>query len=138
MKFVRITLIALLLILGFTSIPSSAHASSMSAEQGDVENIIEEAAQRFLLQNKLGQIKKVGWCESRYTPTASNGSHRGVFQQATKYWPGRVRDYNAHVAPEHRVSESITDPVANVMVSVRMMGLPRRQGGGMQHWSQCL
>lgn len=128
MKFVRTTLSALLLILGFVLIPSSAHAST--ASQQEVTEIVIEAAHIFKISPEchLARARR----ESGLNPNAINGTHKGIFQQKQKYWLGRVREYNANVAEEHRVSENIWDPVANARVSARMVGLPK----GWTHWGR--
>lgn len=66
----------------------------------------------------------VATCESGLNPTATNGSHDGLFQQARSYWAGRSTQYGMG-------GRSAYDPWANAVVSAGMV----RDTGGWSHWS---
>lgn len=66
---------------------------------------------------------RVARCESSLNPSATNGSHDGLFQQSRAYWSGRAAQYGVS-------GRSAFDPVANVTVSAGMVA-----GSGWSHWS---
>lgn len=79
-----------------------------------VRQLIKCAARRWKVPGGREKALSVAECESHFNPKAYNSSgYAGVFQQATRYWPGRARVYGF---PEW----SVKNGRANVMVSIRM------------------
>jgi len=88
--------------------------------------ITEAAAESRVDETRLRTIVR---CESRFNPFAENGSYKGLFQQSSTYWDGRVADFNANVDPD--VPGNYSSPFDNARVSARMIGL------GQEHWPNC-
>ncbi len=78
-----------------------------------IKQLIKCAARRWDVSGGPEKALSVARCESRYDPDARSGSHLGVFQQASAYWPGRAKTYGF---PDY----SAFNGRANVIVSVRM------------------
>jgi hypothetical protein len=79
-----------------------------------LKRLIRCAARRWNVSGGPHKAIRVARCESRLDPHAYNpGGYAGVFQQATRYWPGRATTYGFH-------DYSVFNGRANIMVSVRM------------------
>jgi hypothetical protein len=79
-----------------------------------VKRLIRCAARRWRVAGGPSKALSVAACESGFNPKAYNpAGYAGVFQQATKYWRGRARDYGF---PRW----SAFNGRANVIVSIRM------------------
>lgn len=78
-------------------------------------------------------LVRISSCESGHNPNARNrrSSARGLFQQLGRYWPGRVKAFNAAHPDSPLLSTSIFDPVSNTRVSAAMMSRRR----GLRAWS---
>ena len=94
---------------------------------GEVDRAITEAAAEFAVdETRLRQIVR---CESTFDPYATNGQYKGLFQQASSYWGGRVSEFNANVDPD--VPGDAYHPFDNARVSARMLS------SGTDHWPNC-
>lgn len=79
-----------------------------------LKRTIRCAARRWHVAGGPRKAISVARCESGFSPDAYNPSgYAGVYQQATRYWPGRSDTYGF---PDH----SVYNGRANIMVSVRM------------------
>ena len=79
---------------------------------------------RFDMSDRAKAVS-VAECESGLNPTASNGGRFvGLFQQMASAWSGRSARYGY-------AGRAITDPVANVNVSMGMV----RDDGDWGQWS---
>jgi hypothetical protein len=93
----------------------------------EVDRAVTEAAAEFRVDE--ARLREIVRCESRFDPFAENGQYKGLFQQSSSYWAGRVADFNANVDPD--VPGNYTSPFDNARVSARMLGL------GGDHWPNC-
>lgn len=107
--------------------PVAARRAPAPVAYGEVGRALGEAGREFGVD--LEQLRRIAWCESRFNPTASNGTHMGLMQQSVRYWPGRVAAFNRAVDPD--VRGVITDPFDNARVSSWMLAAP----GGARHWT---
>ena len=139
----RHTVAALMIVAALSTFPAllhqtPAHASgqresSISSRVCDydwksstrgVKQLIRCAARRWHVSGGPDKALGVARCESHFHPKAYNsGGYAGVFQQSTKYWPGRADTFGF---PDW----SVYNGRANVIVSVRMA---HRNGWGA--WS---
>ena len=94
---------------------------------GEVDRAIRVAANEAGVDEH--RLREIVRCESRFDPFAGNGRYKGLFQQDSNSWAGRVRDFNAAVNPD--VSGDIHHPFDNARVSARMF----RQSA--KHWPSC-
>lgn len=94
---------------------------------GEVDRAIHEAALEFRVDE--ARLRGIVRCESKFDPFADSGRYKGLFQQASQYWAGRVADFNANVSPD--VPGNYFSPFDNARVSARMVGL------GQDHWPNC-
>jgi hypothetical protein len=94
-------------------IPDRICNYSWSDGRWQVKQLIKCAARRWDVPGGPSEALSVARCESRYDPDARNGTHLGVFQQASKYWPGRAKTYGFP-------GFSAFNGRANIIVSVRM------------------
>ena len=92
----------------------------------EVDRALREAAAEFAVDETA--LRRVVRCESKFDPYAGR-RYRGLFQHDPGAWGQRVREFNAHVAPD--VRGVITSPFDNTRVSARMIGL------GQDHWPNC-
>jgi hypothetical protein len=99
-------------------------------QRGDwhVKRLIRCAAQRWPVPGGGVKAIAVADCESHLDPRAlsSSGSYAGLFQQSTRYWPSRAKQFGQH----HR---SVYNGRANVIVSIRMVHAARSWGD----WAGC-
>lgn len=76
---------------------------------------------------------EVAWCESRYDPNArSRGNHLGLWQHSSRYWAGRVRDFNAQAraAGLPEMAGVWRAPIDNARITARMV-----RAGGWRPWT---
>jgi Transglycosylase SLT domain. len=95
---------------------------------GEVDRAISESAAEFRVDER--RLRRIVRCESRFDPFADSGAHRGLFQQAERYWGGRVREFNAQEEPD--AEGNIDSPFDNSRISVRMLSR-----GMDSHWPNC-
>ena len=92
-----------------------------------VKQLIRCAARRWNSPGTPRQAIEVARCESNLNPRAySSGGYAGLFQQATRYWPGRADRWGQD-------DRSVFNGRANVIVSIRMA----RAYGSWGGWSGC-
>lgn len=107
-----------------TTVPRRVCAYDWRRSTFQLKKMIRCAARRWPVSGGPDKAVSVARCESRFDTDAYNpGGYAGVYQQATRYWPGRsdtfgFRDY------------SVYNGRANIMVSVRMA-----HRGGWSPWS---
>jgi hypothetical protein len=90
----------------------------------EVRQLIRCSARRWHVKGGPVKAVRVARCESRFRPRAYNPSgYAGVYQQATRYWRPRARDFGF---PRW----SVYNGRANIMVSIRMA-----HRGGWGGWS---
>jgi hypothetical protein len=79
-----------------------------------LKKMIRCAARHWPVEGGAHKALSVARCESHFDPGAFNPSgYAGVYQQATRYWPGRSGTYGFR-------DYSVYNGRANIMVSVRM------------------
>jgi Transglycosylase-like domain len=79
-----------------------------------LKKMIRCAARRWPVAGGPHKALSVARCESHFNADAYNPSgYAGVYQQATRYWPGRADTYGFR-------DYSVFNGRANIMVSVRM------------------
>ena len=84
---------------------------------------IRALVEAYFPANQVGGALTVAFCESRYDPSARNGSHKGLFQLAGFWWQ------SFHMDPY--------DPAANVYMAhqIWLRGHPRAgPGPNWGHW----
>ena len=95
-----------------------------AALRGNISDVIYAAAHG----NGVPGMDKWGLatatCESGLNPYATNGWHRGLFQQDPSYWPARAAGAGFPGADAY-------DPVANAFVTMHMVS----SGYSLSHWS---
>jgi hypothetical protein len=92
-----------------------------------VRQLIRCAANRWGSPGGPAKAIEVAYCESGLRPGAYNpNGYAGLFQQATRYWPGRA---DAYGMPDR----SVFNGRANIIVSVRMA----RSFGSWSAWAGC-
>ena len=92
-----------------------------------VKQLIWCAARRWNSPGTPRQAIEVARCESNLNPHAySSGGYAGLFQQASKYWPGRADRWG-------QGGRSVFNARANVIVSIRMA----HAYGSWGAWSGC-
>ena len=80
-----------------------------------VKQLILCAARRWDSPGTPGQAISVARCESNLNPHAFNsGGYAGLFQQSTRYWPGRAAAYGFR-------GWSAFNARANIIVTMRMV-----------------
>ena len=94
---------------------------------GEVDRAIQVAANEAQVDET--RMREIVRCESTFDPFATNGPYKGLFQQDSGSWAGRVQDFNAHVDPD--VSGDINHPFDNARVSARMLR------ASASHWPNC-
>jgi hypothetical protein len=94
----------------------------------EVDRAIREAAAEFRVDET--RLRRIVRCESKFDPYADSGRYKGLFQQDSRSWAGRVAEFNANVSPD--VPGNYHNPFDNARVSARMMGLD-----GGSHWPNC-
>lgn len=88
-----------------------------------VKRLIRCAARRWSVEGGPSKALSVARCESGFDPKAYGGGNLGVFQQNSRYWPGRAKAYGFR-------GYSAFNGRANVIVSIRMA-----HRGGWSPWS---
>jgi len=89
----------------------------------EVRDTIRCGAVRFSVPGGIDKALSVASCESGFNERASNGGlYIGVYQQAARYWSGRVAVYNRSVSDRWQVGKAIRNARSNVLVSLRMVG----------------
>ena len=92
-----------------------------------VKQLIRCAARRWNSPGTPEQAVAVARCESNLDPRAYNSAgYAGLFQQATRYWPGRADRWG-------QGDRSVFNARANVIVSIRMA----HAHGSWSAWSGC-
>ena len=92
-----------------------------------IKQLIRCAARRWDSPGTPRQAVAVAHCESNLNPRAYNsGGYAGLYQQATRYWPGRADRWGQ----DHR---SVFNGRANVIVSIRMA----HALGSWSAWAGC-
>ncbi len=79
----------------------------------EVKHLIRCAARRWHVNGGPGKAISVARCESGFDPSAYGTGNAGVFQQSTRYWPGRAKEYGFP-------GSSAYNGRANIIVSIRM------------------
>ena len=122
----RRTLVALLvsaLLIGVPMTSALAHPKSKirsgfchvdwRSGPHSVKHLIRCAQRRWHVPGGARKAISVGRCESGFNPKASSGSSDGVFQQNSRYWPGRAKKWGFE-------GWSAFNGRANVLVSIQM------------------
>jgi len=92
-----------------------------------VKQLIWCAAARWNSPGTPRQAIRVARCESNLNPSAyDSGGYAGLFQHATRYWPGRADRWGQD-------DRSVFNGRANVIVSIRMA----HAYGSWGAWSGC-
>jgi len=92
-----------------------------------IRQLIKCAARHWDAPGAPDQAVDVARCESRLRPRAYNsGGYAGLFQQATRYWPGRADHWG-------QPDRSVYNGRANVIVSIRMAAA----ANSWSDWSGC-
>lgn len=92
-----------------------------------VKQLIKCAARHWDSPGTPKKAVQVARCESRLRPDAYNpNGYAGLFQQATRHWPGRAEHYGVP-------GRSVFNARANVIVSIRMA----RDTGSWSPWAGC-
>jgi len=92
-----------------------------------IKQLIRCAARRWPVPGGAYKAIAVADCESDLKPRAYNsGGYAGLFQQSTRYWPSRARQYG-------QGDRSVFNGRANIIVSIRMAHGARSWGG----WAGC-
>lgn len=92
-----------------------------------VKQLIRCAADRWDSPGGGAKAIEVARCESGLRPRAYNpNGYAGLFQQSTRYWPGRADSFGM---PDR----SVFNGRANIIVSVRMA----RSMGSWSAWAGC-
>lgn len=92
----------------------------------DVDRALRTSAEEFGVSYAL--LRSIARSESAFNPRERTGSHYGLFQHASRYWPARVRGFN-RMRPENPVARDITDIWGNTRVSAWMI-----RTGGTRPW----
>lgn len=148
---IRHALVATTLLLGGTAVSACnvdqtnlppetilVKSGSVDITAGEYDAIVDAAESWQIPPNRLGML---ALCESGMSADADNGSHAGPFQQAKRYWSGRLTGYNN--ATGENLPNNIYDFKANANVSAKMI----RDKGDSKHskthnglpsdWVQC-
>jgi hypothetical protein len=92
-----------------------------------IKQLIRCAARRWDSPGTPAQAVAVAMCESHLRPSAFNpNGYAGLFQQATRYWPGRATHYG-------QPNRSVFNGRANTIVSIRMAAAH----GSWSDWAGC-
>jgi hypothetical protein len=92
-----------------------------------IKQLIRCAARRWNSPGTPRKAISVARCESGLDPAAYNaGGYAGLFQQATRYWPGRAARFG-------QPDRSVYNARANIIVSIRMA----RALGSWSAWGGC-
>ena len=93
----------------------------------EIKQLIRCAARRWNSPGAPTQAISVARCESHLNPRAYNsGGYAGLFQQSTRYWPGRADQFGQD-------DRSVFNGRANIIVSIRMA----RASGSWSSWAGC-
>jgi hypothetical protein len=125
---------AALVLPGTTGPASAVEAVSLRVCDFDwqkgtwhVKQLIKCAARRWDSPGTPERAIAVARCESNLRPEAYNaGGYAGLFQQATRYWPGRADRWG-------QPDRSVFNGRANIIVSVRMAAAT----GSWSAWAGC-
>jgi hypothetical protein len=92
-----------------------------------LKQLIKCAARRWDSPGTPTKAVEVARCESHLDPDAYNpNGYAGLFQQATRYWPGRADRWG-------QPDRSVYNARANIIVSIRMA----RALGSWSAWGGC-
>ena len=92
-----------------------------------IKQLIRCAARRWNSPGSPRQAISVARCESHLNPRAYNSSgYAGLFQQSTRYWPGRADQWGQE-------DRSVFNGRANIIVSIRMA----HAWGSWSPWAGC-
>jgi len=92
-----------------------------------LKQLIKCAARRWDSPGSPAKAVEVARCESHLNPEAYNsGGYAGLYQQATRYWPGRADRWG-------QPDRSVYNARANIIVSIRMA----RATGSWSAWAGC-
>ena len=92
-----------------------------------IKQLIKCAARRWDSPGTPEQAVAVARCESDLRPDAYNAhGYAGLFQQATRYWPGRADRWG-------QPDRSVYNGRANIIVSIRMAAA----AGSWRAWAGC-
>jgi hypothetical protein len=92
-----------------------------------IKQLIKCAARRWDSPGTPEQAISVADCESNLDPRAYNSSgYAGLFQQSTRYWPGRADRWGQD-------DRSVFNGRANIIVSIRMA----HAAGSWSPWAGC-
>ncbi len=112
---------------------------AVNVTAGEYDAIVSAAVRWDIPVNRFGTL---ALCESSMTPSASNGSHGGLFQQSYAYWQRRVAAYNK--ATGENISTDVHNAYSNALVSAKMIhdmensSYSRGTGNGLpDDWIQC-
>jgi hypothetical protein len=97
-----------------TTVPHRICAYDWRRSTYQLRKMIRCAARRWPVTGGAHKALSVARCESHFNTDAYNPSgYAGVYQQATRYWPGRSYTYGFR-------DYSVFNGRANIMVSIRM------------------
>lgn len=92
-----------------------------------IKQLIKCAARRWDSPGTPAQAIAIARCESSLRPDAFNANgYAGLFQQATRYWPGRADRWG-------QPDRSVFNGRANIIVSIRMAA----SVGSWSAWAGC-
>ncbi len=92
-----------------------------------IKQLIKCAAERWDSPGTPEQAVAVARCESNLRVQAySSGGYAGLFQQSTRYWPGRAARWG-------QPDRSVFNGRANIIVSIRMAA----SAGSWSAWAGC-
>ena len=92
-----------------------------------IKQLIKCAARRWDSPGTPEQAVAIARCESDLRPNAYNAhGYAGLFQQATRYWPGRAKRWG-------QPDRSVFNGRANIIVSIRMAAAD----GSWRAWAGC-
>jgi hypothetical protein len=120
---IRRALVAALASACLTGMPVGAQAQEVPQKVCDqdwrqgtwhIRQLIKCAARRWDSPGTPSKAVEVARCESHLNPAAYNsGGYGGLFQQSTRYWPGRAERWG-------QPDRSVFNGRANIIVSIRM------------------
>lgn len=104
--FLKFFCLAFSLILLFTSVVFSDVQASYSLSESEVFNIAEDVGSKYGISPEF--LTAVAYYESRYKPSAKNGSCTGLMQVSSRWHSSRMRKLGV---------SNLNDPYGNMLVA---------------------